>query len=113
MESQPEWTNIHSIHAQHEFSWGKIRHRQNTLFLGEAGKHVFLGQNPFSEIQLLKSRVLGQVHPLQGHFFFTQNRVIKGRRLLKFNRIINRVTRIINRKKYKEKSGALKPPAVP
>ena len=45
MKSQPEWTNIHSIHAQDVFSWGR------TNFLGFLGaesvteKHTFPGRS--------------------------------------------------------------------
>ena len=48
---------------------GQNPSQKNIFSLGEARKHIFLGQNQFSEISFLKSRVLGQVHPLQGHFF--------------------------------------------
>ena len=98
MKFQPKWTNIHSIHAQSVFSRDKTRHREtcfpkedarkyallgknpsqkNTLVLGEARKQVCLGQNPFSEIYVL-SKLLGQVHPLQGHLFHPKKDIITG-----------------------------------
>ena len=76
MKSQPKWTNIHSIHAQNVFSWGRTRHRKTCFFLDKPGNVFSWGRTHFQKSNFIKvPRVLGQVHSLQGHFFTKKGQI--------------------------------------